>query len=117
MTIDLLTTGKKRLNEIPPVKYDYEYLDDSDLEDEETEKADLPADKVSDEISDIASNISSFDLLDSPQSTICAVAELCEESSPPSIVTESTAATQASSPDTLTLAREVIYVPFGATRT
>ena len=117
MAKDLLTIGKKRLDEIPRVKYDYEYLDDSDLEDEESEDADPPVDKVSDEISDLASNISAFDLLDSPQSTICAVAELSEESAPPSVVTESTTAAEAGSPATLTLTREVIYVPFGATRT
>lgn len=114
---DLLASGKKRLNEIPPVHYDYEYLDDSDLEDEGSEEVDPLTDKVCDEISDLESVLSTFDFPDSPQPTVPAVAESSEEPSPPSIISDSTMVAEVDSRETLLSAREVTYVPFGATKT
>ncbi|KAI0085159.1 hypothetical protein BDY19DRAFT_458721 [Irpex rosettiformis] len=118
---DLLSSGKTQLNGILSANYDFEYLDDSDFEDEEPEIPEsLLTDnsKPSDEISDIASNASTFDLLDSPQPSprIVAIDEHGEEPPKPPVV-ESNASTVTKVEPPEPLSREVVYTPFGTTRT
>ena len=108
--LDLLETGKMQVDRISPVSCDYEYLDDSDLEDEEFEDGGLPEDGESVEISDAASSRSAPDP-DSHESI--SVEDLCEASltTPLSSKFVATTKTQQRS------AREVVWAPFGAVRT
>ncbi|KAI0085160.1 hypothetical protein BDY19DRAFT_997046 [Irpex rosettiformis] len=111
---DLLVTGKRQLRNIPSANYNYEYLDDSDLEDEPEDSPIPLAEKALDEIddiSDVMSVPSVFDVVDSPQHTIGTVDE--PQPPTPNVTHEASTATDLVEP----LAREVVYVPFGATRT
>ncbi|KAI0085157.1 hypothetical protein BDY19DRAFT_997043 [Irpex rosettiformis] len=94
---ELLQSGKRQLSKVPSSTRDYEYLDDSDLEDDELEEVDTTADQAS-EISDIASNVSAFDLLDSP--SLAGRKRHSEIHDPQSDSNH-----------------EVIYAPFGAAKT
>lgn len=106
--VDFIVNKKKQLGSIPSAKYDYEYLDDSDLEDEKPEVDEYSGGKASD-ISDIASNVSMSDLLDSPRSTVHTVIDMEGRDARSPSTTENVSGEGARD--------EVIYAHFGAART
>ncbi|KAI0085158.1 hypothetical protein BDY19DRAFT_997044 [Irpex rosettiformis] len=100
----LLTNGKRHLNRVPPQTWDYEYLEDSDLNDA-NEFDDVDSVQASD-FSEVASDISAFDSLPTPRSVGRCADDL--ESHP----TQTTSTVTPESPP-----HEVVYVPFGAAKT
>ena len=106
MFTELVKDGMKQLSEVPSSRRDFEYLDDSDSEDEDLEEISATEEQESDS-SDIASNVSSFDLLNN--------------SPPLGRAGDSSPSHHFSSTDKLHESPDAqhdgIYVPFGAAKT
>lgn len=104
MYVEALKNDRRSLRLVPLESYEYDYQEDSDLEDED--------DQASSEMSELASNVSTFDMLDtSSVNSINIAIPGTDEPRPPN------ADAKEPERDETLLDSEVIFAPYAAAKT